>query len=79
PGALTRREIIARYGEKAGRDVTNFDWYYAFGLFRLAVIAQQIYNRYFHGLTKNKRFAMLIFGVHALEKTAMKIVDTSKI
>jgi len=79
PGALTRQEIIDRYGEKTGRDVSDFDYYYCFGLFRLAVIAQQIYNRYFHGLTKNKRFAMLIFGVHALEKTAMNIVSGSKI
>ncbi|WDP89990.1 MAG: phosphotransferase family protein [Desulfobacter sp.] len=75
PGALTRDRIIRRYGEKTGRDVSNFDYYYCFGLFRLAVIAQQIYNRYYHGLTKNKRFGMLIFGVHALEKTAMKIVN----
>ncbi len=79
PGALTRREIIDRYGERTGRDVADFDYYYCFGLFRLAVIAQQIYNRYFHGLTKNKRFAMLIFGVHALEKTAMTIVNGSKL
>ncbi len=79
PGALTRQGIIDRYGEKTGRDVGDFDYYYCFGLFRLAVIAQQIYNRYFHGLTQNKRFAMLIFGVHALEKTAMNIVNGSKI
>ncbi len=79
PGALTRQQIIDRYGEKTGRDVAEFDYYYCFGLFRLAGIAQQIYNRYFHGLTKNKRFAMLIFGVHALEKTAMQIIEKSKL
>jgi len=76
PGALTRQQIIDRYSEKTGRDLSDFDYYYCFGLFRLAVIAQQIYNRYFHGLTKNKRFAMLIFGVHALEKRAMYIIDS---
>ncbi|MCG8634624.1 MAG: phosphotransferase family protein, partial [Desulfobacterales bacterium] len=79
PGALTRQQIIERYGEKTGRDVGEFEYYYCFGLFRLACIAQQIYNRYFHGLTKNKRFAMLIFGVHALEKTAMQIIEQSKL
>ena len=79
PGALTREAIIARYGEKTGRDVSNFDFYQCFGLFRLAVIAQQIYNRYFHGLTKNKRFAMLIFGVHALEKTALALMEKSRL
>ena len=77
PGALTRQQIVERYGKKTGRDVGQFEYYYCFGLFRLAVIAQQIYNRYFNGLTKNKRFAMLIFGVHALEKEAMAIVDKS--
>jgi aminoglycoside phosphotransferase (APT) family kinase protein len=78
-GALTRDQIIARYGQKTGRDVSCFDFYYCFGLFRLAVIAQQIYNRYFHGLTKNKRFAMLIFGVHALEKTALALMEKSRL
>jgi aminoglycoside phosphotransferase (APT) family kinase protein len=79
PGMLTRQEIVTRYGEKTGRDMSNFVYYYCFGLFRLAVIAQQIYNRYFHGLTKNKRFATLIFAVHALEKTALRTITESKI
>jgi aminoglycoside phosphotransferase (APT) family kinase protein len=74
PGMLTRQDIVTRYGEKAGRDMSNFAYYYCFGLFRLAVIAQQIYNRYFHGLTKNKRFATLIFAVHTLEKTALRTI-----
>ena len=74
PGAMTRKEIILRYGEKTGRDVSNFEWYYCFGLFRLIVIAQQIYNRYFHGITSNKRFAMLIHGVRILENTACRII-----
>jgi aminoglycoside phosphotransferase (APT) family kinase protein len=79
PGMLTRQEIVDRYGEKIGRDMNNFQYYYCFGLFRLAVIAQQIYNRYFHGLTRNKRFATLIFAVHALEKTALRSINESKI
>ncbi|WDP87712.1 MAG: phosphotransferase family protein [Desulfobacter sp.] len=79
PGALTRQQIIERYSQKTGRDVSQFDYYYCFGLFRLAVIAQQIYHRYFNGLTRNKRFAMLIFGVHALEKKALSIVENSRI
>ncbi len=79
PGMLTRQEIVTRYGEKTGRDMSNFVYYYCFGLFRLAVIAQQIYSRYFHGLTTNKRFATLIFAVHALEKTALRTITESKI
>lgn len=79
PGMLSREEIVLRYGEKTGRDISNFLYYYCFGLFRLAVIAQQIYNRYFHGVTKNKRFATLIYAVHALEKTALRAISESKI
>jgi len=77
PGALTRREILDYYEKKTGRSTRQFDYYYCFGLFRLAVIAQQIYYRYFHKITDNKRFAMLIFVVIALEKTALKIIESS--
>jgi len=77
PGALTRREILDYYENLTGRNTRQFDFYYCFGLFRLAVIAQQIYYRYFHKITDNKRFAMLIFAVAALEKTALKIIGSS--
>jgi len=77
PGALTRREIIDLYAEKTGRDMDNFDFYLCFGIFRLAVIAQQIYHRYFNGITKDKRFAMLIAGVQILERSALRLMDQS--
>ena len=77
PGALTRKELVDRYAEKTGREISAFDFYYAFGLFRLAVIVQQIYNRFYHGITKDKRFGMLIFGVHILEKRVMAVIEQS--
>ncbi len=77
PGALTRREILDYYEKKTKRSTENFDFYYCFGLFRLAVIAQQIYYRYYHGITTNKRFAMLIFAVNSLEKTASRVIASS--
>ena len=69
-GALTRDDLVRCYAELSGRTIDNYDFYYCFGLFRLAVIAQQIYYRFYHGQTKDKRFEALILGVHALEKTA---------
>lgn len=78
-GALTREELIRRYSEKTGRNLNNFDFYYCFGLFRLAVIAQQIYNRFYHGITKDQRFAMLIAGVQILERTALNVINDSKL
>jgi len=73
-GALTRDEMVKRYAKMTGRDISNFNFYLCFGLFRLAVIAQQIYYRYYHGQTKDERFKNLIFAVHVLEKAAMKLV-----
>ena len=35
-------------------------FYYAFGLFKTAVIVQQIYYRYVQGFTKDERFASSI-------------------
>ena len=69
-GALTRRELVDYYTELSGRRVDHYDFYYCFGLFRLAVIAQQIYYRFYHGQTRDKRFEAFILGVHALDKTA---------
>jgi aminoglycoside phosphotransferase (APT) family kinase protein len=74
-GALTRRDLVKRYMVKTGRTADDFAFYSAFGLFRLAVIAQQIYYRYYHGQTKDERFKMLIFGVHVLEKAAKRVMN----
>lgn len=74
-GALTRQEIIQRYAEKSGRSVSDFDFYSAFGLFRLAVIAQQIYYRYYHGQTQDERFKELVGVVHVLERRARNLAS----
>ena len=58
PGMPTRKELVERYAQKSGMKVENFDFYYVFGLFRLGVIAQQIYYRYYHKQVADKRFAM---------------------
>jgi aminoglycoside phosphotransferase (APT) family kinase protein len=77
PGALTRSEVVKRYEEKAGIRIDNFDFFFCFGLFRLAVIVQQIYYRFYHGQTKDERFKGLIRVAHILEKQSNKIVEQS--
>ncbi len=59
PGNLTRRELIERYQLKSGREVTHAVFYYCFGIFKIAVILQQIYARYVRGHTHDPRFAKL--------------------
>jgi aminoglycoside phosphotransferase (APT) family kinase protein len=69
PGMLTRAEVVAYYADRTGLSVTPQQWlfYEVFGLFRLAVIAQQIYYRYHHGQTTNERFAIFQYAVQYLE------------
>ena len=59
PGSLTRAQVAKRYTEQTGRDISKIVFYYVFALFKTAVIIQQIYYRYHHGLTKDSRFATL--------------------
>lgn len=73
-GAPTRAEIVARFQEKTGIPVDNFPFYFCFGLFRLAVIGQQIYYRYYKGLTKDERFAMMVKKTHILQQMCELII-----
>jgi aminoglycoside phosphotransferase (APT) family kinase protein len=54
---ISRRELADMYSEFSGRDISNILYYYIFGTFKIAVIAQQIYARYLKGSTKDMRFA----------------------
>jgi aminoglycoside phosphotransferase (APT) family kinase protein len=76
-GAPTRDEVLVRYAEKSGRDVGLLDFYYCFGLFRIAVISQQIYYRYYKGQSHDLRFGMFGFSVEALERVCLDIIDRS--
>ncbi|MCU1692210.1 MAG: putative aminoglycoside phosphotransferase [Frankiales bacterium] len=55
-GMPTRAEVVAAYAERSGREVPAFRFYEVYGLFRLAVIIQQIWYRYRAGQTTNPAF-----------------------
>ncbi|SEK33182.1 Predicted kinase, aminoglycoside phosphotransferase (APT) family [Aquimarina amphilecti] len=78
-GNPSRSEIVALYEEKSGREVGNLVFYYSFGLFKIAVIAQQIYYRYSKGLTTDPRFAQLNKASELLCNIAWKAIQTKKI
>ncbi len=59
PGSLTRALVLERYAAARGVAVPPFRFYRVFGLFRLAVIVQQIYYRFARGETRDSRFAPL--------------------
>jgi len=49
PGFPTREELIARYAESSGRDVSDLDFYLALGYWKLAIILEGVYARYVAG------------------------------
>lgn len=57
PGFWPRAELAARYAEGTGFDLSRLAFYEALALFRIAVIAEQIYVRYRRGQTGDERFA----------------------
>jgi hypothetical protein len=42
-------ELLERYATRTGRDLSDIDYYVAFGCWRLAVISEGVYARYLHG------------------------------
>jgi len=79
PGNLNRQQVVDRYTEKTDRDIPDAMFYYVYGLFKIGVIAQQIYYRFKHGFTKDPRFGALILGVQALSKTGTLALDKGRI
>lgn len=73
-GMFTRQQVIDYYCEKMGVNVADFRFYEVFGLFRLSVIAQQIYYRYHHKQTRNPAFKNFWFLVHYLHWRARKLM-----
>ncbi len=78
PGNLTRREFVDRYTAKSGRSA-NPVFYYVFGLYKNAVIAQQIYARWKQGHTKDPRFGQLIHVIQNLGQLAVAAIERDTI
>jgi aminoglycoside phosphotransferase (APT) family kinase protein len=77
PGALTRAELVARYGELTGRSMDAIAFYEVFGIFRLAAIIQQIYHRYATGGTTNPAFRWFWVMVRACHGQAVQRIRSA--
>ena len=75
PGNLSRGEIVQRYAQTSRRDVSHIQFYYVYALFKIAVIVQQIYNRYKQGYSHDPRFANMIDAVRVLAKIAAREIE----
>ena len=79
PGNLTRKEVVEHYQQQSGTPIDNMVFYYAFGAFKVGVICQQIYYRYKQGLTKDSRFASLIYVINACGANARRAIEKNRI
>ncbi|MCF6292778.1 MAG: phosphotransferase family protein [Robiginitomaculum sp.] len=79
PGMFTRQHALDHYAEKTGYDPTGFVFYYVYGIWRLAVIIQQIYFRFYHGQTKNPAFADFAGAVTGLGNYCRLVIDRDRI
>lgn len=78
-GNPSRTDLVQQYAAKSARSINNIVFYYVYGLFKIAVIAQQIYYRYKHGYTQDPKFANLNQASALCINTAWLAIQKNKI
>ncbi len=68
----TRAEMIDRYADATGRDLTNLPFYCVLGLFKLACVMEGSYARFSAGTSDDAFFSTLAQGVPALAQRALE-------
>lgn len=75
PGWYTRDQFVERYAQRTGRDLAHLGYHEVLGIFKLAVILQQIYYRFHRGQTQDTRFRNFDERVKKLVGLAASLVD----
>jgi len=75
PGWYTRDQFVQRYAQRTGRDMTHLGYHEVLGIFKLAVILQQIYYRFHRGQTNDERFRNFDARVRSLVERAAEMVN----
>lgn len=78
-GNFSRQEVAEHYANKSGRSIENIVFYYVFGSFKIAVIAQQIYARFKKGMTSDPRFGSLIYVTKTCAENAANAIKFNRI
>ena len=77
PGLQTRREMLDRYEAKTGRKMTDFPFYQAFAIFKLAIIMEGSYSRFVLGQTDDPLFIQMKERVPALADNAWRVCQAA--
>ncbi len=75
PASSDRAGVVERHARASGPDAGDAVLYYAYGLFKIAVIAQPIHARSRQGLNCGPRFATLDHGVAACARSIDRLFD----
>lgn len=75
PGWYLRDQFIERYCRLTGRDLSGIIYYELLGMYKLAVILQQIYYRFRRGQTQDERFRDFDQRVKALAHLAVTLAE----
>lgn len=75
PGWYLRDQIVEQYAQLTGRDLSRIAYYEVLGMYKLAVILQQIYYRYRRGQTQDQRFRDFNQPVKALVRLASSLAE----
>lgn len=74
-GLPSRAEVVARYAEVTGADVSAVSWYEAFGCWKTAIVVAQLYDRYVHGDSHDLRQGLKGDRVVPLARRARAILQ----
>jgi aminoglycoside phosphotransferase (APT) family kinase protein len=78
PGWYTRDQFLERYAQRTGRALTHIRYHEVLGLFKLAVILQQIYYRFHRGQTQDERFRSFDRRVRGLIRQAASLIEKER-
>jgi aminoglycoside phosphotransferase (APT) family kinase protein len=76
PGWFSRQQLLDRYAAHSSRDLSRIAYYEVLGVFKLAVIVQQIYFRFHLGQTTDQRFHDFGNRAAALVHLAANLAET---
>src|SRR5262249_31485205 len=74
PGFLRRDQLVQRYAQRTGRDVSNIAFYRAWALWKGARVVQQFYVRFVRGQPPDPRLESMGKQPPILARTAAEIV-----
>jgi aminoglycoside phosphotransferase (APT) family kinase protein len=73
PGFLRRADLVERYTDATGRDVSTLDWYIVLAIWKLAILLEGSYARHLAGMTDDPFFALMKEGVPLLAQRALEV------